>query len=88
VKEAGGLARELTELAEREHVPLYYLALARSAAGEEVAALDLLEAAFEQRSTVLPWIGCDCFWDQSLRRHPRFVRLLERLDLPQSLQLA
>ena len=88
MKEAGELAGELTNMSGREHVPLYYLALAQSAAGQEATALNLLEAAFEQRSTVLPWMGCDVFWDRSLRQHPRFIRLLERLDLPQRLQPA
>jgi tetratricopeptide (TPR) repeat protein len=81
VEEARQLLRQLTDLAGREHVPLYYLALAHMSAGEEATALDLMEMAYEQRSTVLPWAGIDVVWS-SLRHHPRFVRLLERLDLP------
>ena len=73
--------QELTDLAGREHVPLYYLALAHCAVGEESAALDLMETAYDQRSSVLPWLSIDVAWG-SLRHHPRFVRLLERLDLP------
>ena len=81
VEEASQLLRQLTDLAGREHVPLYYLAFAHLSAGDESAALDLLEAAYEQRSTVLPWAGIDVVWS-SLRRHPRFVRILQKLDLP------
>jgi predicted Zn-dependent protease len=72
---------ELTTLASREYVPLYYLAFAHHAVGEDSAALDLLEAAYEERSTVLPWVGVELAWG-SLRRHPRFVRLLQRLEMP------
>ena len=73
--------QQLTDLAGREHVPLYYLALAHCAVGEDSAALDLMETAYEQRSSVLPWLSIDVAWGP-IRRHPRFVRLLERLDIP------
>ena len=80
-EEARHVLGELTSIAGREHVPLYYLAYAHSSVGEESVALDLLEAAYDQRSTVIPWMGGELGWG-SLRRHPRFVRLLERLDVP------
>ncbi len=80
-EEARQAFRDLTQLAEREHVPLYYLALAYFSVGEESAALDLMDAAYDQRSTVMPWMGIDVGWG-TLRRHPRFARLLEKLDLP------
>jgi Flp pilus assembly protein TadD len=81
VEEARQLLRQLTDLAGREHVPLYYLALAHMSAGEEATALDLMETAYEQRSTLMPFIGTNGHL-ASLHHHPRFVRLLERLDLP------
>jgi eukaryotic-like serine/threonine-protein kinase len=81
VEDARRFFQELHDLAKREHVPLYYLAVAHLSVGEEAAALDLLEAAYDQRSTVLPWIGTDMTWDP-LRRHPRFVHILQKLDLP------
>ena len=73
--------QELTEVARREHVSLYYLGLAHCGLGEGSAALDLMEKAYEERSTVLPWLSTDMAWSP-LHHHPRFVRLLERLDLP------
>ena len=72
---------ELTEMARREHVSLYYLGLAHCGLGEESAALDLIEKAYEERSTVLPWLSTDMAWSP-LHNHPRLVRLLERLNLP------
>jgi serine/threonine-protein kinase len=79
--QAGELLRQLTDLARREYVPLYYLALAHLSAGDTSTALDLMDTAYDQRSTVLPWLSIDVAWS-SLHRHPRFVRLLEKLDLP------
>jgi serine/threonine-protein kinase len=75
------LLRQLTDLGRREYVPLYYLALGHLSAGDTSTALDLMDTAYDQRSTVLPWLSIDVAWS-SLHRHPRFVRLLEKLDLP------
>ncbi len=75
------LLDELTELAQRQHVPLYCLGTARFAVGEQEAALELIETAYEQRSTIIPFIGTDGNL-ASLHHHPRYVRLLEKLDLP------
>ena len=81
LEEPRRLLHELTELAQRQHVSPYCLATAHFAVGEEEAALELFEAAYEQRSTLLPFIGTNGHL-ASLHHHPRFVRLLERLDLP------
>jgi serine/threonine protein kinase/Flp pilus assembly protein TadD len=81
LEEPRRLLQELTELAQRQHVSPYCLASAHFAVGEEDAALDLMETAYEQRSTLMPFIGTNGHL-ASLHHHPRFVRLLERLDLP------
>ena len=81
LEESRRLLGELTDLAPRQHVPLYCLGTAYCAVGDEETALDLIEAAYEQRSTILPFIGTSGNL-ASLHHHPRFVRLLERLDIP------
>ena len=81
LEEPRRLLQELTELAQRQYVSPYCLASAHFAVGEEDAALELFEAAYEQRSTLLPFIGTNGHL-ASLHHHPRFIRLLERLDLP------
>ena len=75
------ILQKLTELARRQFVPPNCLWNAHFAVGEEEAALDILEAAYEQRSTLLPFIGADINLG-SLHQHSRYVRLLERLDVP------
>jgi tetratricopeptide (TPR) repeat protein len=81
LEEPRRILHELTELAQRQYVSPYCLATAHFAVEEEEAALELFEAAYEQRSTLLPFIGTNGHL-ASLHHHPRFVRLLERLDLP------
>ena len=74
---------ELIELSRREHVPLYQLALAHLSLGDETTAFDLVEQAYEQHSTLLPWIAIDIGWQVS-RNHPRMIRMLDKLNLPHS----
>jgi eukaryotic-like serine/threonine-protein kinase len=72
---------KLIELSNRGHVPLYHLAVAHYSVGSEAAAFDNLERAYDQRSTMLPWLGMHGFWDNATG-HPRFRRILEKLDSP------
>jgi serine/threonine protein kinase/tetratricopeptide (TPR) repeat protein len=81
LEEPRRLLGELTGLAQRQYVSPYCLWTAHFAVGEEEAAFDLIEAAYEQRSTILPFMGTDTTLG-SLHRQPRYVRLLEKLDLP------
>jgi tetratricopeptide (TPR) repeat protein len=75
---------ELIELSNREHVPLYLLAAAHHAVGNEAIAFDLLDRAYDERSTLLPWIGTAFFW-AGARDHPRLVRIIEQVNSqPQS----
>ena len=72
---------ELIELSNREHVPLYLLAVAHYAVRNEAIAFDLLERAYDERSTMLPWIGTHFFWG-SARDHPRLVRIIDKVNGP------
>jgi serine/threonine protein kinase/Flp pilus assembly protein TadD len=83
VEDARRVLREMTELSQREHVPLYQLAIAHYAAGDQATAFDLLDRAYDQRSSVLPWMGNDFGWRMA-RNHPRIVRILEKLNPPET----
>jgi len=71
----------LIELSGREHVPRYQLALAHYAVGDEATAFDLIEKAYLQHSTLLPWMASDVAWRRA-RNHPRMVQILEKLNVP------
>jgi serine/threonine-protein kinase len=51
-------------------------------AGDRARALDLLETAYAERDSQLPYIGSFPFFDL-LRAEPRFQALLRRMNLPQ-----
>jgi eukaryotic-like serine/threonine-protein kinase len=80
-EEARQVLGELTELSRREHVPVYQLALAHYAVGDEAIALDLMEKSYEERSTIIPWMGSGIEW-RLVRTHPRIIRLLNQLNVP------
>jgi hypothetical protein len=48
--------------------------------GEKEKALDWIEKAFEDRPSLLPYLGVDPLWDE-LRESPRFRSFLKRLGL-------
>jgi len=73
----------LIELSNHEHVPLYHLAVAHYSVGAEADAFDILERAYDQRSTMLPWLGSHGFWGVATN-HPRVRRILEKLNNPPS----
>jgi adenylate cyclase len=57
---------------------LYNVGCAYAIAGRSDQALDTLEQAIDRSVTNLAWISNDPDWD-SLRDHPRFKALLDRL---------
>ena len=80
-EEARRMLSTLIELSRREHVPLYQLAVAHYAVGDEATAFDLMDKAYEQHSSILPWMGSDIAW-RVARNHPRMTRILEKLNVP------
>ncbi|HKP50388.1 MAG TPA: protein kinase, partial [Gemmatimonadales bacterium] len=79
MEDGNRVLERLVELSNRGHVPLYHLAVAHYSVGAEAAAFDILERAYEQRSSMLPWLGTHVFWDEAID-HPRLVSLLDRLN--------
>jgi TolB-like protein/Tfp pilus assembly protein PilF len=64
--------------ARQRHVTPYFPACVHAALGENVRALDLLEAAFQIRCPWMAYLNVDPAVDP-LRREPRFRRLIEQI---------
>jgi tetratricopeptide (TPR) repeat protein len=73
------LARLLAGAAE-QYVPPYHLAYIYVGLGEHETALDMLERAFEQRAGLISGIK-GSFLFVPLRTHPRFIALLQKMNL-------
>src|SRR5262245_351874 len=76
-KEAHAVLAELREKSGQGYVPSYYAALVHAALGETDQAFQWLERSFQERSTVLAYLGLDPRL-ASLRQDPRFADLLRR----------
>ena len=77
---ARGVLEELRRLSGERHVPPYNLAVVHHGLGEREETLAWLERAYEERDVLLTFAAVDPKWD-SLRGDPRFVSLLERMNL-------
>jgi TolB-like protein/Tfp pilus assembly protein PilF len=64
----------------RGYVPAITIAVLHAALGEAEQAIDALWDAYEERSSPLMWMKVDP-WLDSLRRHARFIELLNRAGL-------
>jgi TolB-like protein/DNA-binding winged helix-turn-helix (wHTH) protein/Tfp pilus assembly protein PilF len=69
---------KLLELSKHRYVAPYNLALIYASLGDKDNALEWLERAYEDRSTLLIWIRVDPRLD-SLRSEPRFKAVLNRM---------
>jgi serine/threonine-protein kinase len=79
--EARKTLAELAELAKRRWVEPTDRAAIHAALGEKDQAFACLEEAYAERDPGLVLLGILPWWD-SLRPDPRFVRLLQRMNLP------
>ena len=81
MEQARAIFEDLEDRAQRgEHVAPHTFALIHVGFGNSDLAVDWLERAFEQRTFVAGYIAVEPFWD-SLRGHPRFQALVQRLHL-------
>jgi tetratricopeptide (TPR) repeat protein len=78
--EARTLLRELEARSSERYVPAYAFAMVHNGLGEADAALRRLEQSVDQREVQATFIKIDSRWDP-LRADPRFVALLERMNL-------
>jgi tetratricopeptide (TPR) repeat protein len=79
--EAQKVLDELNQLSKRMYVDSYYVAAIHAALGETEQAFQLLEKAYDDRSTWLSRIKVDPVFT-SLHSDPRFTNLVQRIGLP------
>ncbi|MGE5234234.1 MAG: protein kinase domain-containing protein [Acidobacteriota bacterium] len=77
---ARAILAELEALAAKQYVASYHLAHVHTGLGEQDAAIDRLERAYEQRSGGIYGVKGSYLF-ASLREHPRFQALLKRMNL-------
>lgn len=79
--EAQQILEELIRLAHTAYVSPVNRALLYLALGEKNAALDFLQQGYDERASWMIWLKTDPRFD-SIRDHPRFVRLVEAMGFP------
>jgi len=70
----------LKRIAEGKYQSPLFIALGYAVAGDDLAALDWLEKAVEERASWLPELKMDPAWD-ALRSQPRFIAVLKKIGL-------
>jgi hypothetical protein len=81
--EAREVLRQTLEIASKQYVKPYWLAMAHAALDERDAAFALFEKAFSEYDPWIIWFGTDPKL-KSLRDDPRFVELFRRTGNPLS----
>ena len=74
------MPRRLEALSRERYVSPYHLAYVHAGLGEDEAAMDRLERAYEERAGGVYGVK-GSFLFTSLRDHPRFRTLLRRMNL-------
>lgn len=80
-KEAGEILLELKKRGEQKGVSDYQIALVHVGLNETDAAIEALEQAYRERSTLMSYLKMDPRLDP-LRSNPRFQELLRRMNFP------
>ena len=78
--EARNVLEKLLHLSRDRYVPPYNIALTYMGLDEREEALIWLARAFEERDPRMIFLSVEPKW-QDLRDHPRFIRLLTRMNL-------
>jgi len=79
--EADRILAALLELAPKQYVPAFNIAMIYNALGQTRDALTWLERGMEQRAPYMTFLASDPKW-KNLRDEPRYLALLRRLNLP------
>jgi DNA-binding winged helix-turn-helix (wHTH) protein/TolB-like protein len=74
---------ELTAARRSSYIPPYRIATLHAGLGDAVTALHWLDRGFDERDVRMVFLGVDPIWS-GLRREPRFVTLLRRMNLAPS----
>lgn len=75
------MVQQLTEASQRAYVSAFDMALSQSGRGETEPALDWLERAVDERSSLLAYLRVWPMFD-NLRSNPRFAEVLRRIGFP------
>jgi len=86
-EEAIGVLRELAKIGKQRYIDPCLTAHIYVAMAEKESAFEWLDRAFETRSTWVPYLPMDPWFDP-LRDDPRFEALLQRAGLPWRLRVA
>src|ERR1700675_4106095 len=76
------IAKELKDLSSHAYVDFYQLAQIYAGLGDKDEAFRLLEKAYKEHSSAMPFLAVEPFW-YGIRSDPRFTDLLRRIGLPQ-----
>ena len=76
------IAEQFKDLASHAYVDFYQVAEIYAALDDKDEAFRLLEKAYEEHSSNMPFLAVDPFWD-GIRSDPRYADLLRRMGLPQ-----
>jgi hypothetical protein len=79
--EATEILTALLELAAKQYVPAFNIAMVYNGLGHTNDVLTWLERAMEQRVPYMTFMASDPKW-KNLRDDPRYLSLLRRLNLP------
>jgi serine/threonine-protein kinase len=82
IEKAREVLRRLEEVARQQYVSPYHLAYVYTGLGDQEAAMDLLERAYEERAGSVYGVK-GSFLFTALRPHPRFRALLRKMNLPE-----
>ncbi len=74
--------KEQRKMSDQMYVPRFYTVCTYLGLGEKQKALDLLEQAYEERSSRLLSINVEPLLDP-LRSEPRFQKLIRRMNFPE-----
>jgi serine/threonine protein kinase/tetratricopeptide (TPR) repeat protein len=80
--EALKIAKEFKDLSTHAYVDFYQFAAIYAGLGDKDETFRLLEKAYEEHSSNMPFLAVDPFWYE-MRSDPRYANLLRRMGLPQ-----
>lgn len=81
LSEASEILALLVELARKQYVSTYHIAIVYDGLGKTADAFTWLERAMKQRVPYMAFLAADPKW-KNLRDDPRYLSLLRRLNLP------
>jgi hypothetical protein len=76
------IAKEVAGMSSHTYVDYYQLATIYAGLGQKDEVFRLLEQGYQERSSGMPYLKVDTFWE-NVRSDPRYTDLLLRMGLPQ-----